>query len=260
MTSMSDHGKSIRKYLVDADAFFSQQINPELRSYHDTNSRLCQPAISELIDAYSLAGKSVLSVGSKVGHEEVWFYRAGSTLTLCDFDEHGDVEPILRQLPAGDLAYYICDVRDLPKERLDVLYLSSFTPDELYKTAIRRRNTNLFRYALRKMRLANWQDYRWPCGVSPFDALVSGMFDFGETFILQSYASPIRADDKEYQRAILTVLREAGFVFVDLYYQEHWPTTHLTVASRKFTTPRLPVSHIHGRGVNREDMVICKRL
>jgi len=207
MTGMSNLSKPLRKYLVDADAFFSQQINPELCSYHDTNSRLCQPAISELIYAYSLAGKSVLSVGSKVGHEEVWFYRAGSTLTLSDFNEHGYLEPILQQLPPGDLAYYICDARDLEKERLDVLYLSSFTPDELYKTAIRRRNTNLFRYALRKMRLADWQDYRWPGGVSPFDALVSGMFDFGETFILQSYTSPIRVDNKEYPRAILTVLR-----------------------------------------------------
>src|SRR5437879_2236089 len=102
MTGMSNLSKPLRKYLVDADAFFSQQINPELCSYHDKNSRLCRPAISELIYAYSLAGKSVLSVGSKVGHEEVWFYRAGSTLTLSDFNEHGDLEPILQQLPPGD--------------------------------------------------------------------------------------------------------------------------------------------------------------
>jgi len=60
-----------------------------------------------------------------------------------------------------------------------------------------------------------------PMRFSLHDAPVSGMFDFGETFILQSYASPIRGDDKDYQRAILTVLRETGFVFVDLYYQAH---------------------------------------
>lgn len=73
---MSNPRKPARKYLVDADAFFSQRINPELRSYHGT---LCQAAISELMEAYSLGRKSVLSVGSKVGHEEVWFYRAGAT-------------------------------------------------------------------------------------------------------------------------------------------------------------------------------------
>jgi hypothetical protein len=171
----SNLAKPPRKYLVDAEAFFSQRINLELHAYHDTNSTLRRPAITQLIEAYSLAGKSVLSVGSKVGHEEVWFYRLGCPLTLCDIDEHGDVEPILRQLPAGDLAYYICDVRQFPKGRFDVLYLSSFTPDELYKTAVRRKNTNLFRYALRKLRLASWQDYRWPKGVSCFDGLVTGM-------------------------------------------------------------------------------------
>lgn len=76
---MSNPRKPVRKYLVDADAFFSQRINPELRSYHDTNSTLCQATISDLMEAYSLGRKSVLSVGSKVGHEEVWFYRAGAT-------------------------------------------------------------------------------------------------------------------------------------------------------------------------------------
>lgn len=182
--------KPVRKYLVQSDAFFSQRINPELRSYHDTNSILCRAAISELIEAYSLGGKSVLSVGSKAGHEEVWFYRAGCPVTLCDIDEHGDLEPILRQLPVGDLAYYICDVRDLPKGRFDVLYLSSFTPDELYKTAVRKRNTNLFRYALRKMRLADWQDYRWPGGVSGFDALVRGLFGLGERSFFRATRRP----------------------------------------------------------------------
>lgn len=257
--SISRRGKPVRKYLVEADAFFSQRINSKLRSYHDTNSALCRAAISELIEAYSLGGKSVLSIGSKVGHEEVWFYRAGCPLTLCDIDEHGDVEPVLQQLPVGNLAYYICDVRDFPKGRFDVLYLSSFTPDELYKTAVRGRNTNLFRYALRKMGLADRQDYCWPDGVSGFDALVSGLFGLGETFILQSYASPIRADDTDYQQAVLTPLREAGFVSIDLYYQEHRPSTHVIVASRDSATPRRAVSHIHGRGVNREDLVISRR-
>jgi hypothetical protein len=83
----------------------------------------------------------------------------------------------------------------------------------------------------------------------------------GETFVLQSYASPIRADDKDYQEALLTSLREVGFVSVDLYFQERRPTTNLIVASRRdFTTPRRRVSRIHGRGVNREDTVICRRL
>jgi hypothetical protein len=63
-----------------------------------------------------------------------------------------------KRTPFGIGAITFCDVRGLLKEHFDVQYLSRFTPDELYKTAIHRRNTNLFRYALQKMRLANWHE------------------------------------------------------------------------------------------------------
>ena len=144
----------MRKFEVNAseyydgiDAYLKAVNLPASKTYDFITSRAaCRSPMNELINGFQLHGKTILSIAPNLGHEEFWLHQAGCKLVFVDIDEQHTIEPYLVTLKqnssAPSLSFFIGDVRDLSKSDLphvDVVYISSFTVDELYKNFIRSR-------------------------------------------------------------------------------------------------------------------------
>ena len=220
----------------------------------------CRGPIGQLIERYGLAGRSVVSVGASGGHEEYWFHAAGCPLTLVDLDEDGAIEPHVARLAqdAGDrprdLSYVIGDgiawARSGP-EPAHLLYLSSFTPEELRRREInaagaaersplRRKAVGGINYAaaraLGRRLLPGVRT--WPADAPAFGeemrALAGGLVEPGGLFAYQSYATPVDVLDNPHLVELTRgQLSDWGFQLLALYaFVPWWSATTLVVAYR----------------------------
>lgn len=245
-------------YAISAGDFFASE---SAGAYASGAAReRCRTPMGELIARYGLAGRSVVSVGASGGHEEYWFHAAGCPLTLVDLDEDGALEPHLARLAehAGDgprdLTYVIEDAiawaRTGP-EPSHLLYLSSFTPEELRRRevnaegaaepgALRRKAIGGINYAAArtlKRRLLpgvrTWPNDA-PAFGEPMQALATGLVAPGGLFAYQSYATPVDLLDNPHLVGLTrSQLADWGFQLLALYaFVPWWSATTLTVAFR----------------------------
>lgn len=226
-------------YRVDYGGFFDFSDSPDIRPYFDRNHALSHEPMTQLIKRYGLQKKTVLSVGASFGYQEYCFYENGCALTLCDMDEGSTIEPRLKTLKAGDLAYALGDVRELDAGKFDAVFFSGFTPNELRN----RHQGKLQRFLGKPI----WHD-------APFHDIVIDAVDKSLAkdglFIFQSYASDVDASKPEYVSAVKRQLAPLGIGLVDLYYYETRPHVHLIIAARG-KAPELQSGEItafHGRG------------
>jgi hypothetical protein len=90
-------------------------------------------AVGELIARYGIRNRRILSLGGGISREERYLAELGpNDVTVIDLDQpNGNIEPALRQAPPGAMRYFIGDALEPWNEPFDVLYLSSFYPDEM---------------------------------------------------------------------------------------------------------------------------------
>ena len=137
------------QYIVDAESYY-RGINDDLETSSEQTFAgaakvfLCKPAMSGLIERYSLDNTLILSLGSGAAFEEYWFHKAGCKLILNDLDiPTHKIEKYLKTLPqaaATDFVFLIDDadntLSELPESHFDALYVSSFHPDEVRREQI----------------------------------------------------------------------------------------------------------------------------
>ena len=244
-------------YAVNADAFFAAEGAGAYAS-GGARERSRKP-IGELVERYGLAGRSVVSVGASGGHEEYWLHAAGCPLTLVDLDEDGAIEPYVARLSEAesgprDLTYVIGDgiawARSGP-EQAHLLYLSSFTPEELRRRevnaagaaatgALRRKAVGGINYAAARTigrrllpGVRTWPPDA-PAFGEPIEALATGIVEPGGLFACQSYATPVDVlDNPHLVELTRRQLAEWGFQMLALYaFVPWWSATTLVVAYR----------------------------
>lgn len=219
-------------YSVSIDTFKDQAENQPY-------SPRIREAVDQLVRRYGLKNKSILSLGSRFGREEYWLAKLGENrLMLVDIDEQGDLQPILRKAEPGELKYFIGDAAQLPgDEQFDVLFLSSFAPDEFYRAAILKDHGGI-----------------WPSGGRPFCDLTmrfAGRLPRGGILIIQSFYSGVDCDvSPEFIPSCDAQLHAAGLDLVEQYRFSHWHGINLFVIARGDVGFPLDceIDIFHGRG------------
>lgn len=226
----------VRRYAVDADAFFAGVEQGEEGFVPRALAQRCAPAMNGLIARYGLAGKRVLSLGSGEAFEEFWFYKASCTLVLNDLDETGSFERYLQLLPSpgsARLDYVTSDAGALVeklggRESFDVLYVSSFHPDEM------RREEMQQDFRARRSVVAKARFVTWPRGEAPYhDTLVSaaGCIGAGGLAIFQHYRGGVNvAANRHYLRDVARQFGEHGLTLLEVYCFCEAPAVVLVVA------------------------------
>lgn len=224
----------MKKYSVPYECYFGG-----LQTGPITTDRFCFPRsvqlvkepIAQLISKFNVHNRRIVSIGSSTAYEEYWMWRAGNELVLLDLDDGDTIERYLRTLPPGDgncLDYYIGDAFTFDSaDKFDVLYLSSFTPDEGRRRAIQanRFKTSIGRTAYRIGRKLGLPAPKWPADVPPYmDEVMkfSGHnLSAGGLFICQSYAGCI--DVKRNPHAIELTRKQLeahGLQLIKMYCNE----------------------------------------
>lgn len=242
-------------YRVGYDDFFRFANNHEMKQYFDTNHARCHEPMSQLIRRYNLQNKSVLSVGSASGYQEYCFYENGCSLTLCDIDEHHEIEPYLNTLKSRDdgLTFALGDARYLDSsKKFDIVFFSGFTPNELrniYSTDIRRKMHNRYPFIRRFIDKPIW--YKKPLMELVIEIVDNTLSPNGGLFIFQSYTSDTNASHPEFVAAVKNQLKSLGVMLLDVYYYENHPHVHLLVGIRSTNVPRFEheITAFHGRGI-----------
>lgn len=236
------------------DDFFSFSAKPDFKEYFDKTHALCHEPMSQLVRRYNLQGKSMLSVGTSFGIQEYCLYEHGCSLVLCDIDEGHGIEPYLQKLPAAAenyLTFVLGDARELDlQNKLDAVFFSGFTPNELRNAKIYGASNRVNRKLLRG----------WPTQEKPFDDTVIAITDRvvkdGGLLIYQSYGSGVDARDRHYVQGIRNQLGEIGMQVAAVYYFDSYPSVHLVMAVRgdaleylKQVEKNPEITMFHGRGM-----------
>ena len=229
------------------------------------NVFLCEAALKGLIERYSLSGKTVFSMGSGTAFEEYWLYRSGCHLTLNDLDESGTIMRHLQTIPSvvdsspnllrfeiGDAAAVL---EKYPDSAFDVLYVSSFHPDEIRRELIQQEfeKTRSIDETARYI--------TWPSDKKPYsDVMIQGLtkVSAGGLIIFQHYRGGVYPDtNPHYLSAVQTQLAESGAVLLEVYAFRKSPPHILLVAYRgcvekalRFTdelNSKRPLLTFHGR-------------
>jgi hypothetical protein len=204
---------------------------------------ICEPVINQLVERFDLAGKTLMSVGAGGAHEEAAFLRSGMRRAfLFDIDEYSTVEPVLRRISqqSQTSARFVYSVDDFLKiqpsesylEPIDVLYFSSFTPDEL------RRGEISEQYRGQPQAKLPEADPHWPAGVDPLHEIVLKAIDrhltSGGIFILQSYCAGVDVlSNPSYVRQWQQVLQRHKVALVEIYYFRAAPAVTLWVGVKQ---------------------------
>jgi hypothetical protein len=221
-----------------------------------------EASVAQIASRYGIKGKSVLSLGGGTGTEEHYFWKHGNQLTIVDIDEHGQIEPVLKTLAGGNLHYIVEDANKVEfSEKFDVLFLSSFTPDELRRSAIiQQRDGEMFE----RMLELNGGIWEWPWWENPFHPLVlrfARNLRDGGTMIVQSYCGGLDAGDHGYYLwACDRQLAEIGMRLLEVYRFASTTGTMLYVAAKGSPSWPLfpPITMFHGRA--QPERVQCLRL
>jgi hypothetical protein len=241
-----------------SETFFYQNFSPMGLPY----ARRIEAAVAQLAHRYGIRGKSILSLGGGIGLEEFYFWHHGNRLTFVDIDEHGQIEPILKKAPSGDLHYVIDDANNVElSQPFEVLFMSGFTPDELRRSEIvQQRGGETFR----RMLELNEGAWEWPWWEDPFHPIVMRFarnLRQGGTMIVQSYCGSLDAlDHRYYLWACDRQLEQNGLHLRELYRFANITGSMLyVIAKGKPDWPLFPpLTRFHGRA--EADRVQCLRL
>lgn len=206
-----------------------------------------------LINRFNIRNKSILSLGGGICAEERHFQRAENRVTIIDIDESGSLNGLLTTLNEGPSEYIIADATSqvLQKsKKYDLLFLSSFTPDELRRDQVLRNPDEITK---KQMSDLNFGNYEWPIWIAAFHPSVYTYLrhikDDGR-LIIQSYAGGM---DVTYHRYYLTIVRNDfknyGLILEEVYRLENQPGVMMYVARKhKTKSPsHFPSTGFHGR-------------
>lgn len=222
-------------------------------------------AIGQLVARYGIARKSILSIGSSSAFEEYWFAILGlNRLTLVDIDEHDRLLPALEKMPRRwrGLSYHIGDAAEfcaprrmfgveVPRRRFDVLYLSSFTPDEIRRdTLLRERSEALItRKMAAGVEIDQWAPWQDP--LHPVTMEAAHLLRPGGLMIVQSYAFGIDAVyHKYFLPAMHRQLEAAGIELLEVHRFQRTTGVNLIAAQKRggHRPPmEAPISRFHAR-------------
>jgi hypothetical protein len=223
----------MQKFRVSVDDFY--------RVYSEKSPRVDE-CMQELIERYDIHGKSVLSVGAGTGFEERQFALAGNDLLLIDIDEQGSILPWLKRMPERPgLSYWIGDATEFEQGvgTHDVVYLSSFTPDEARRGAIVKHNTET--------------GIRWDPMVDPFHPVVMQYVSSlreGGLLIIQSYYFSVEiAWNPDYLLACKRQLGTAGLHLLEVhrFKDTYGVMLYTAVKGKPGIAPAIKISKFHGR-------------
>jgi SAM-dependent methyltransferase len=198
--------------------------------------------MQELIARYNIADKSVLSVGAGLAREERQFALAGNDLLLVDVDESDKLLPQLQRMPERPgLSYWIGDAAEFVPNlgTYDVIYFSSFTPDEFRREAMVREQVR--------------QGKRWDLSDDPFHPVMmeyTNALKTGGLFLIQSYCGGIDADaNPDYLAACERQLRcqELHLVEVHRFQKTYGIMLYTAFKGKHMRAPTERLSQFHGR-------------
>jgi hypothetical protein len=223
----------MQKFRVSVDDFY------RVFSEHAPRVDAC---MQELVERYDIRGKSVLSIGAGTAREEQQFALAGNDLLLIDVDEQNTLRWRLEGMPEGrGLEYWIGDATEFEQGvgTHDVVYLSSFTPDEARRGAIVKENTEA--------------GSRWNPLVDPFHPAVmhyaSSLRENG-LLIVQSYYGSIEIGwNPDYLPACRRQLAEAGLHLLEVHRlkDSYGVILYVAVKGKPRIAPATKISQFHGR-------------
>lgn len=224
----------------------------------------CSEPIRQLVSRFGLVGKTVLSLGAGTGFEEATMYRLGCRVILNDLDvPHHGIEPYLRSLtssPGGDLTFHIEDAAQTIsryENEIDVLYVSSFHPDEMRRADIQEehlsrrfppRTRQILSRVVRRLPVVSW-----PTDADPYCPLLMDALSTVRSeglVIFQHYCSGVNfKKDPHYLGALGRQLAQNGCVLLEAYCYRSNPSIQLIVgrkaSGRAVNGP--PSTMFHGR-------------
>ena len=177
------------------------------------------------------------------------FYENGCKLTLFDIDENNLLESKLLEYVSDqptEMIYHIGDFSNFDtsqeKTRFDVLYLSSFTPDELHRFEINARIDP-------SDRVGNFPPWITANPFSPLVINALAMLKVGGLLILQSYMGGVdHRAHTGYLEACRVQLRRAGMTLLDVYaFQETLGIKLFVAVKGAEIIPRGRLTKFHGR-------------
>jgi hypothetical protein len=223
----------VRKFSVSIDEFH--------RHYAVFDVPRIDACMDELIERYGIHGKSVLSVGAGTGNEEIRFTKAGNDVLMIDVDEQRSLTIALENMkPSTGLQYWIGDATELENslKTYDVLYFSSFTPDEQRRASIARPRGGC----------------GWPLDENPFHPAVmryATALKNGGMLILQSYFNSIDTNlNPDYVATCKRQLLDSGLHLFESHRFAKTRGVMLYAATKGETwqAPARKLTGFHGRG------------
>jgi len=237
----------IQSYEIDSSIFYSI-VDPS-----GAGRGLVAPAMRHLAEAYRLSGRSILSIGAGAGLEEACLLECGNRISLLDIDEDGNLRsPIQKAANKNktDIVYYLGDAlllnRTTMREKAEVLYFSSFTPDEMHRDKLRGGK-------------ARYNTLKW-IWHGPFHPIVEfacrNLLAENGLLIMQSYYGGV---DHTYEKGFLPAcewrLRRLGLRLLDVYSFEREIGIKLFAAVKGGDWQRNEISNFHGRSKIKENAV-----
>jgi len=259
-------------YRIDYEEFFSCLHNPTQKESFEKHKELCREPMNQLIKKYNLHSKKVLSIGPGLAFEEYWFFKNGGSLTFISDQEIFSNSKINLEKQNNHLAYIIDDAKNFKNyltDTFDVVYFSSFPPNELtnrtirhkYQFSIVRRGLNLLS---RKTKINFLQkQWTWPHNEKPFIDFVMEIMETvlgtGGLVIHQSYASDIDTRSINYIDRVKEQLDSINIRLLAVYYFIDRPHVKLIIGYKnnlseaiKFATKiknNPEINSFHGRGI-----------
>jgi hypothetical protein len=223
----------VRKFSISVDEFHQRYAMYDLPRI--------DACMDELIERYNIHGKSILSVGAGSGNEEMRFARAKNDVLMIDVDEHGSLTLSLESMkPSTELRYWIGDAAELESslKTYDVLYFSSFTPDEQRRASIARPRGG----------------YNWPLEEDPFHPVVmryASALNKDGMLIVQSFCDSIYTDrNPNYIDACQRQLLSNGLNLFEIhrFAKTQGVMLYTVIKGEPRQAPKHKLSKFHGRG------------
>lgn len=232
----------------------------------------CRDCIAPLCERYGIRRRRVLSIGAGMAHEEMLFLEQENAVYAFDSLQDGEsMRELLRScIATGETAFHYCmgdatrqNIDAVVPQGVDVLYSSSFTPDELRREGVRRRWQGLWRHASRVFGQPPFGSLSWPGAmVSTLHPCLRRMLAAslrpGELFILQSYCGGVDvSSDRKYIGYFRLSLARLGVQLLEAYHLEAAPGVSLWVGRKGSLAEALtfarqldetsPLARFHGR-------------
>lgn len=257
------------RFNIDKQKFLST-LNGDGQAFSELVAR-CQPGIDALITRFGIQNKTVLSVGGGTCHEELSFIqdKYQNRLYCFDIDESNNLKPVLQRSQAESsqpslFQYVIGDFTKISKQKdipnnFDVLYMSSFTPDELRRRELmtkhdrqRHQPETMPWYARAQRWLYQMLGYtflepQWNETLKPLHPIIvkalSALSKHG-IFILQSYCSGVDVtSNPSYLKTVIKQLKAHKMHLVEAYHLKEAPGVTLWIAVKSKKIDLLAISN-----------------